>query len=389
METEQTDAINTLEQLFSDIVISHLNSGVTFDGFRVGLEKVAALAENIVTQVHQEQAGIPVACEVGCSYCCHAQVKVTPLEALVMFAWVEKLLPQAQRTLLKKRIDNNRQLTEGVNLEHRVKVKDQTPCIFLEKGVCSVYPVRPLICRAWTSYSHDVCKDAFISGDHTAEIESSGPSNFVYSLGRKILGQICKTHGLESKSLELPLAMAHCYEHADQFNRWIQGEILFDTNLLADCPTEIHGPSFMEIHAPAFFQRFSLSYKNDGASIEYFLYSKKKKHKISTGLIVSHDVSSNSMNVSKFYPEIYKESIPKYMSAACFFLMMHHAAGVFGIHSDCNISIETKHLVFESFYQRLKDFDFVVHRHHVSKDCNVRGCYHDFPVETAMITLAA
>jgi len=231
METEQTDAINTLEQLFSDIVISHLNSGVTFDGFRVGLEKVAALAENIVTQVHQEQAGVPVACEAGCSYCCHAQVKVTPLEALVVFAWVEKLFPQAQRTLLKKRIDNNRQLTEGVNLEHRVKVKDQTPCIFLEKGVCSVYPVRPLICRAWTSYSHDVCKDAFMSGDHTAEIESSGPSNFVYSLGRKTIGQICETHGLESKSLELPLAMAHCYEHADQSNRWIQGEILFNTDL--------------------------------------------------------------------------------------------------------------------------------------------------------------
>ena len=389
METEQTDAINTLEQLFSDIIASHLNTGVTFNGFRTGLKKVAALADNLVTQVHQEQAGTSVACEAGCSHCCHAQVKVTPLEALVAFDWVEKSLPHAQLKLLKKRITNNRQLTEGVDLEHRVMVKDQTPCIFLEKGACSIYPVRPLICRAWTSYSQDSCKAAFMSGDHTAEIESSTPSNFIYSIGQKIIQQICKNHGLESTSLELPLAMAHCYEQTDLFNQWIQGKVLFNAELMDNCPVEKHTPTFMEIQVPLFFQRFSLSYTKDGKCIEYFLYSKEKKHEISTALIVSHDVFSNSINVSKFYPEIYKESTSKYMSAACFFLMMHHSAALFDIHCDCGICLETKRMVFDAFYGRLKDFDFNIHRHHVSDNCNVWGHYHDFPLETTMITLEA
>ncbi|SMD00811.1 Putative zinc-or iron-chelating domain-containing protein [Desulfocicer vacuolatum DSM 3385] len=385
MDTEQTDAVNALEQLFLNTITSHLRPGITFDGFRSGLEKTAALAERIVTQVHQEQAGVSLACGAGCSYCCHAQVKVTPLEALVIFDWVGKNFSQIRRTLLKKRIDNNRKLTEGVNLEHRVMVKDQTPCIFLENGVCSIYPVRPLICRAWTSYSYDACEKAFLSENHTAEIESSAPSNFVYSLGRKIIEQVCKAYGLESRPLELPLAMAHCYGHIDLSREWIQGKIFFAKDLIPDFPVKTDDPSFMEIQVPAFLRRFSLSYIKDGTCLEYFLYSKEKKHEISTALIVSHDVCSHSINVSKFYPEIYKETTPKYMSAALFFLMMHHAAGIFDIHCDCKICLETKRMVFESFYGRLKDFDFFIHRHHVSNNCNVQGCYHDFPLETAMI----
>ncbi len=389
MERDQTEATDALGGMFSDILTSGLNLGVTVDGCTDSLAKIMELAGSLVARVHQEQEGEAVACGTGCSYCCHAQVKVTPLEALVIFAWVAHASTPQQRTLLKRRIANNRHLTEGVDLAHRVMVKALTPCIFLKEGTCTIYPVRPLICRAWTSYNSDRCKKAFESGDHTAEIESSGSSNFVYSLARQAIEKICKAYGLESMPLELPLAMAHCFEHTDLFDKWIQGSTLFATGSLIALPPEKLEPSFMEIQIPAFFQRFSLSYAKDGACIEYFLYSKEKKYEISTALIVSHDVYAKAINVSKFYPEIYRESLPRYMSAVCFFMMMHHAAAMFDIHCDCNICLETRCQVFESFYQRLKDFDFVIHHHRISENCNVRGCYHDFPVEIAMITLAA
>ena len=187
MEMDHTDAIGALSALFSNIMTPGLNTDLTLEGCRFLLDKITTQAESIVAKVHANQAGIPVACRSGCSYCCHAQVKATPMEVLVLFFWVQTTYTTHQKKLLKERIANNRHLTEDVDIKHRVTVKDLTPCIFLEKGRCSIYPVRPLICRAWTSYDQNICKEAFISGDHTAEIDSSGPSNFVYSLARQTI----------------------------------------------------------------------------------------------------------------------------------------------------------------------------------------------------------
>jgi len=146
--------------------------------------------------------------------------------------------------------------------------------------------------------------------------------------------------------------------------------------------------SFMAIQVPSFLDRFSLSYQRDGSCIEYFLYSREKKMEISTELILSYDAYAKALNVSKFYPELYRETLHKYMSAACLFLMIHHAASVFGIHRDSFIFLETRNQVFEGFYSRLKDFDFLVHHERTGDDCNVRGIYHVLPVETSMITPA-
>ena len=162
----------------------------------------------------------------------------------------------------------------------------------------------------------------------------------------------------------------------------------FDDNLGTPPKTFLsphHGSPFMESQIPLFLNRFSLSYFKDARCIEYFLYSNEKTDEISKELIVSHDIFSNEINVSKFYPEIYKETLPRYMSATCFFLMMHHAASLFDIHCDCSICLETRSAVFESFYKRLKDFDFIIQRQHVCDNCHVQGCYHDFPVEIGMI----
>lgn len=388
MEMDHTDATSALIEIFSNILNFYFDTEVTIEVCRLSLDKIARRAEGIVTRVHAEQAGGGVACGAGCSYCCHAQVKLTPMEALVLFSWLKKTFTEDQQTALKKRITNNRELTEDVDLEHRVGVKDLTPCIFLDKGDCSIYPVRPLICRAWTSYDRATCESAFISGDHTAEIEASASSDFVYSLARHTIEKTCKLRGWAWVSQELPRAMAYCFTQKDLFNRWVQGTAHFKTSSPDVCSPEIPGCSFMEIQVPAFFRRFSLSYRKDGRCIEYFLYSREKKHEISTSLIVSYDVYAKAINVSKFYPEIYKESFSRYMSAACFFMMMHHAAGLFDIHCDCSICLETRAMVFKSFYQRLKDFDFIIHQCRISDNCNVRGRYHDFPVETGMITLA-
>ena len=388
VETGRVNAEVALKKLFIQVTESHLKKEFSREGVKAALLEIMDLAANIVKSVHNADTGAEVECKAGCHYCCYAQIKLTPAEALLVFSWIEKKFNEQEMALLWKRIKNNRLLTEGKSLKNRVMVKQSSPCIFLKENECSIYPVRPLICRSWTSYSSKACMDAFDSGNHNAEIETSTSSNFIFYLARETVRHLCRSHGVESEPLELPGAMDCCLSNNDPFTQWLQGNHLFEE--LSVCyGIKESVPSFMEIQVPSFLKRFSLSYKKDCSCIEYFLYSREKKEEISTELILSYDASGKSIHISKFYPEIYREVIPQYMSAACLFLLVHHAASVFEIHCDSFIFLETRNSVFEAFYSRLKDFDFLIDHERISDKCSVRGVFHDLHIETSMIKRAA
>lgn len=139
-------------------------------------------------------------------------------------------------------------------------------------------------------------------------------------------------------------------------------------------------------HMPELFQRFELSYERDHSCIEYFLYSKEKHEEISRTLIVSHEIFSKSLNVSKFYPEIYKELNGKYLSAACFYMLAHHAVEQFHLCDLCDVNLETETAVFESFYSKLNNFNFKIKYSRVADRVCLKGQYHKFDFSTDMIT---
>jgi len=141
-------------------------------------------------------------------------------------------------------------------------------------------------------------------------------------------------------------------------------------------------PHFLAPYIPLFLERFLLSYKQDGSCLEYFLYSKEKMRWISKNLIISHDLFSGSLYVAKFYPEINKEQNCKYLSAACFYLMAHHAAKIFHLSGNCCIDLESDTEVFNHFYSRLNDFDFKITYYRTSERVSLRGRYHGISFST-------
>jgi len=142
---------------------------------------------------------------------------------------------------------------------------------------------------------------------------------------------------------------------------------------------------FLMTHLPLLLKRFSLSYEQDGSCLEYFLYSKEKMRRISKDLVVSHDPFSGSLYIAKFYPEIYREMNCKYLSAACFYLMAHHAAKIFHLADRCVVSLETDTSVFNQFYCRLDDFDFKIAYTRPSQRVCLKGWYHEIPFFTGGI----
>lgn len=118
--------------------------------------------------------------------------------------------------------------------------------------------------------------------------------------------------------------------------------------------------NFLNQQIPKLKNRYSLTFKRDDTCMEYFLCSRQTGEQISKTLIVSHEVFSGSLYVSRFYPELYKEINCKYLSATCFYLMVHHAAGVFQLLNQCRINLETDKSVFFQFYSKLQDFHFYI-----------------------------
>ncbi len=139
---------------------------------------------------------------------------------------------------------------------------------------------------------------------------------------------------------------------------------------------------FLMTYLPLLLKRFSLSYEQDCSCLEYFLYSKEKMRQISKTLVVSHDLFSGSLYISKFYPEIFRELNCKYLSAACFYLMAHHAVKTFHLTDNCCISLETETSVYNNFYSRLNDFGFKITYTRPSERVCLVGHYHEIPFWT-------
>lgn len=116
--------------------------------------------------------------------------------------------------------------------------------------------------------------------------------------------------------------------------------------------------NFLSQQIPRLNNRFLLNFSRDDTCMEYFLCNRHTGKQISKTLIVSHEVFSGSLYVSRFYPELYRQINCKYLSAACFYLIVHHAASVFQLPDKCRVNLETDKTVFLQFYSRLQDFNF-------------------------------
>lgn len=83
-------------------------------------------------------------CKKGCAYCCHQSVIISSWEA-------GRIAKATGRKILD---------IEGYNPQNDSREEIRTkyagkPCIFLVDNVCSIYAVRPLICRTHISVADD------------------------------------------------------------------------------------------------------------------------------------------------------------------------------------------------------------------------------------------
>ena len=110
------------------------------------------------------ETGRTISCKAGCAACCRHLVALSAFEAEALSTWIRTLPESRQQELARRfqealtkvadagiidRMAKKGWLTEG-DAAARI-IHDyfylRIPCPFLENERCSIYPIRPLICR--------------------------------------------------------------------------------------------------------------------------------------------------------------------------------------------------------------------------------------------------
>ncbi|QAR32989.1 YkgJ family cysteine cluster protein [Geovibrio thiophilus] len=185
-------------------------------------EQAAEAADMLIGRERDKTSFEFIACRVGCAHCCVVYITVLLPEAVNIARYLreqgeaERLIP-----LLVERV------RETMWTEEQDWSLLGKKCIFLDKsGGCSVYPVRPLLCRAVTSVSAEDCHEALtarIMGEEKPILMNLAVKKNYEQAFRAMAGAMEKC-GMDSAGLELTRAVLCALRHDDIAERLGKGE---------------------------------------------------------------------------------------------------------------------------------------------------------------------
>jgi uncharacterized protein len=163
-----------------------------------------------------------LACQRGCNHCCHVPVS-TSAPTVLRIAAALGGLSEAERASALARVAALDEKTHGLpwSPSHRPPL----PCAFLVDGACSIYAVRPFVCRAWNSVDAETCR-TFVR-EEGVELRFDSFQRAVFGGVEKGMHAALRACGLDTADLELTAAMRVALENADACERWLAGQPVF------------------------------------------------------------------------------------------------------------------------------------------------------------------
>jgi Fe-S-cluster containining protein len=164
-----------------------------------------------------------LACKKGCDSCCRRPVGTTAPSVLRIAAALRERLNEAEFAEVLGRLVALDEKTHGASWT--LAARPPFPCAFLVDGACSIYAVRPLVCRAWNSADADACRRALTEG--SVEMPFDLYQRTTFAAVENGIQDVLRQHGLDAGDLELTAAMRVAMENVDAAQRWLAGEPVF------------------------------------------------------------------------------------------------------------------------------------------------------------------
>jgi Fe-S-cluster containining protein len=167
---------------------------------------VADLATAASTSVRAHIPNQPLlACSSGCAACCHLYVQVPPGIARMMADYIAVHFSPAERDDLQGRLETAAGAARAA--DDPTKLRHRCPLLGADNR-CTVYEVRPLSCRAFTSRSVARCNDV-VFGDITdgSGVEQNAAHYRIHMEATFALEQAAQQRGLPAEQKGLAQAL--------------------------------------------------------------------------------------------------------------------------------------------------------------------------------------
>jgi hypothetical protein len=221
--TLRSDHLAAVAGRFEEMAVAQFAVARTAVDVCAAMARLAALAEDEVGRALGPEEKSLIACREGCATCCTVNVAVLLPEAIAIAGQVI-LYCAARRDDLCVRMDELRAKIRWMDDEERVW--HGYTCAFLdERGTCSIYPVRPLVCRGLTSADPDQCRRALGSRaqDEEEPILMSLTQKFLMDEAFRGVGRALERLGMDFRSMELTGAVRGIIKHPELAAAFLTG----------------------------------------------------------------------------------------------------------------------------------------------------------------------
>ncbi len=208
------NTVNMISEPFKSKNLKKINQSINL--LQLGSEK-------LVNQQF-ENPQVKTDCQINCTYCCHNQVSVTPVEVTLLAEFIKLNFSEEQLRELKIRIYDLEKSTKDMNAFQRKKAKK--PCALLIDNKCSVYTVRPLSCKGWNSLDVNDCKEAFNS-DSEVQIKTLASPRIITNSVSIAITNTLKNVGLNNDLLELNSALKIALTKYNVGEKYLEGKNIF------------------------------------------------------------------------------------------------------------------------------------------------------------------
>lgn len=168
----------------------------------------------------------PLACQEGCDACCHNLVELTPPEALLIGHHISRHFSEADKELVLSQVARNLALAAGKTKVALAAARQDLPCPLLRDRRCSVYPIRPLVCRAMHGLSRERCEVELRSGSLAGSQYYAHRQEIALLVSAGVL-EGCRAAACQGGTLDLSRALQVFFSKENAVERWIMGEEVF------------------------------------------------------------------------------------------------------------------------------------------------------------------
>lgn len=146
---EQLDAMRTYE-----ISLSNFTKKIKR---KFGSINVINVARDLHKQIDNlvdiiKSKGVEFACKKGCSLCCNIRVEALAPEVFYIARVIKSKLSDDELVEMIAKLKSHAKKAKDLRLEEY-----DIPCPMLENDICSIYDIRPAMCRKYNSLDSAVC----------------------------------------------------------------------------------------------------------------------------------------------------------------------------------------------------------------------------------------